>query len=695
LQGVAAVSTERGVALKRNAWVVSLLFLAACSRQQLVGVEPNTTASPAALDFQSVFVHGRAQRTIHFTNTGGAPDTVRVTLKGDSAFSLPSDHESIGAGESVSLAVTFAPVAIGAAHASAHCEWSAGSADIPLSGTGLAWPDCSDPNPCVVGAFSLDAGACVQTPLPNGGSCADPTGCLVGAACLDGQCLGQPLNCDDGDACTTDVCTPKLGCQHLPAQDQCRTTDPCLAPSCDPLLGCQSSPVPDGTLCGTTVGCRTSGVCSSGRCVQGNAADGTACTVDWAPCATDSECHAGVCVSAQAETWTPGTVLWRYAVDAGSSLRLDAVDEAGNSYLDDYPNIVRSLDVCGRNRWTQTTSGYPYGIQVSGSSLFTETGGMVERRDTATGQSQWAVDVAQLLGACPDGGSCGATLEGGIYAGPAVLSKQGQLFIGAVTQAQMQFASISTSGQVQWATPPRQVGLIVGGANAVADRSGNFYTFVFLQSASGAVLDAFDTQGVLRFEVPSYVQRNLAVGPGYVVDLGGNPSTAWSTSGSAVYTLSRQVAGDPRFTSSGVVDGLGNLTFWPGAAWPNPGLVRIDAHGNVLASVVIQDEPYSELTLDEAGRVYLIGMRGRDYRLWVWDGVSSTLDLDVKLGTAGPISGWGYGAVWGGALLISHGVALFQYDGSVVAMFIGKHGEATQALWPRGIGGTNENRRSP
>jgi hypothetical protein len=282
-----------------------------------------------------------------------------------------------------------------------------------------------------------------------------------------------------------------------------------------------------------------------------------------------------------------------------------------------------------------------------------------------------------------------------MYAGPVVVSKQGQLFVGAVNWSRLQTASISTSGQVQWVAPPQQVAAIVGGANAVADRSGNFYSFVFDPSGVSSVLESLDTQGNLRFQVPAYVQRNLAVGPGYVCDLGGNPSTAWSASGSAVFTLSRQVAGDPQFTSSGVVDGLGNLTFWPGAKWPQPGLVRVDAHGNVLASIVIQDQPTTELTMDESGRVYLIGMRGQDYRLWAWDGVSSTLDLDVKLGTAGPIGGWGYGAGWDGALFVSHGMALFQYDGSVIAMFIGKHGEATHALWPRGIGGTNENRRSP
>jgi hypothetical protein len=681
--------------MQRNVWVVSLVVLAACSRQKLAGVEPDTTASPSALDFQAVFIHGHAQRALKFTNTGGAPDSVQVTLTGDPAFSVAAATEPVAAGDSVSLPVTFAPIAIGSASAVAHCEWSEGAADIPLSGAGVAWPDCTSSTPCVVAAFSLDAGACVQTPLTNGVACTDPSGCLVDAACLDGQCLGQPLSCDDGNACTTDVCTPKAGCQHLPAGDQCPSSDPCLAPSCDPLLGCQTSAVADGTACGTTTGCRTSGVCLAGRCTRGNAPDGTACTVDWAPCASDSACQAGVCVSAQAETWTPGTVLWRYAVDAGSPLELEAVDEAGNAYLSDFPDIIRSLDICGRTRWSQPTDGYNYGIQLSGAWLFTQTGGMVERRDTATGQVQWAVDVAQLLGQCPDGGPCGRTLEGNMYAGPAVLSTQGQLFIAGVAQNQMQVASLSTSGQVQWVSAPQPVAAIVGGANAIADRTGNFYSFVYGSFVSGAVLEAFDTQGTQLFQRPSYVQRNLAAGPGYVVDLGGNPNTAWSPAGTAVYTLPQQLGGDPRFSSSGVVDALGNLTFWPGVVGSAPGLVRLDAQGHEVASIGIQTMPYSELTLDEAGRVYLIGMDGQDYRFWVWDGSSSTLDLDVKLGTAGPISGWGYGAGWDEALFVSHGIALFQFDGSVVAMFIGKHGAATQAVWPRGIGGTNENRRSP
>ena len=45
---------------------------------------------------------------------------------------------------------------------------------------------------------------------------------------------GTPLNCDDGNDCTTDTCDAVLGCLH--------------------------SPVPDGTSCGVLMTC-LNGVC--------------------------------------------------------------------------------------------------------------------------------------------------------------------------------------------------------------------------------------------------------------------------------------------------------------------------------------------------------------------------------------------------------------------------------------------------
>ena len=59
--------------------------------------------------------------------------------------------------------------------------------------------------------------------------CNDGNVCNGAETCQGGTCAGgTPLNCDDGDACTTDTCDPAAGCQHTAMADvtQCSTVIP-------------------------------------------------------------------------------------------------------------------------------------------------------------------------------------------------------------------------------------------------------------------------------------------------------------------------------------------------------------------------------------------------------------------------------------------------------------------------------------
>ena len=56
------------------------------------------------------------------------------------------------------------------------------------------------------------ASVCVPTPLQ--GACDDSDACTVGTTCQQGQCLGQSKDCDDGYACSADLCDAKLGCYY-------------------------------------------------------------------------------------------------------------------------------------------------------------------------------------------------------------------------------------------------------------------------------------------------------------------------------------------------------------------------------------------------------------------------------------------------------------------------------------------------
>ena len=91
--------------------------------------------------------------------------------------------------------------------------------------------------------------------------------CSTQDMCVDGQCVGRgPIDCDDGDQCTTDSCDPATGCTSVPftgscndgnactTEDTCSGTcsgtpivcddqNACTTDSCDPVVGCVFEPV--------------------------------------------------------------------------------------------------------------------------------------------------------------------------------------------------------------------------------------------------------------------------------------------------------------------------------------------------------------------------------------------------------------------------------------------------------------------
>jgi hypothetical protein len=167
------------------------------------------------------------------------------------------------------------------------------------------------------------------------------------AVCSAGKCSTTPVNCDDGDVCTTDTCDPVTGCAHAPVANCCHTdadcdddnacttdtcvdnqcqhtdvicndNDVCTEDTCDPATGCVNTPISncchDNSECNDNNACTVDtcvnnrcvftpagGTCSTGfgacgenpdfgtcGCVQ-TASGGTAC-VDDRPCNLDPEC---------------------------------------------------------------------------------------------------------------------------------------------------------------------------------------------------------------------------------------------------------------------------------------------------------------------------------------------------------------------------------------------------------------------
>lgn len=158
---------------------------------------------------------------------------------------------------------------------------------------------CKDGNPCTVDACDSAAGGCLHSAAPDGTVCDPPSPCVVAGACVDGECAGgepaqcpalpcqeavcdettgacvpgasapdgepcdggpcnpgatcsaaacgggEPVSCDDGDACTDDACAPTTGaCGHTAKQCPEPAGDACRDASCGASSGCGSSPSP-------------------------------------------------------------------------------------------------------------------------------------------------------------------------------------------------------------------------------------------------------------------------------------------------------------------------------------------------------------------------------------------------------------------------------------------------------------------
>ncbi len=144
-------------------------------------------------------------------------------------------------------------------------------------------------NPCIEYVCNPELLVCESQYTNN--PCDTNNPCTTNDRCEEGICVGgPPLNCDDGNFCTTNACIPERGgCVNTPIPDcrlPCETAadcpvggNPCLRAVCTPAGLCQTreltGPCDNGDPC--TVGDR----CEDGRCVGGsplNCEDGRFCT---------------------------------------------------------------------------------------------------------------------------------------------------------------------------------------------------------------------------------------------------------------------------------------------------------------------------------------------------------------------------------------------------------------------------------
>jgi len=191
---------------------------------------------------------------------------------------------------------------------------------------------------CMTCDLPGDPGRCRVA--PDGTTCPDSDACNGTEVCLLGECVaGQPLDCNDDNSCTTEVCDPATGCHSQPAPDgtpctdldlcngddtcrngvcvsgpapDCDDRNPCTQDDCDAFTGCVHTSFPDGMACGG--GACGEAFCSAGQCLSGGETvceDDNPCTwdrcdpqlgcvnepmPDHSACGPCGECLASVCI---------------------------------------------------------------------------------------------------------------------------------------------------------------------------------------------------------------------------------------------------------------------------------------------------------------------------------------------------------------------------------------------------------------
>lgn len=152
--------------------------------------------------------------------------------------------------------------------------------------------DCDDGNPCTSDACEPGLG-CVHGPV-EGVACDDQNPCTTGDTCTLGGCIGAQRDCSDGNLCTDDFCEPERGCVYRPNQAWCDDQDQCTWGDRCELGVCRGI---------EAVICDDGDPCTLDRCESGNCIHLFTCwpCLDNAQCDDGNACSLDACISGSCE----------------------------------------------------------------------------------------------------------------------------------------------------------------------------------------------------------------------------------------------------------------------------------------------------------------------------------------------------------------------------------------------------------
>ena len=110
---------------------------------------------------------------------------------------------------------------------------------------------CPAPADAACGSALCDGnnGQCSIKNKPLGSPCNSANKCIAQTSCsADGKCIGEAIDCNDGNPCTDDSCDPTKGCVHVAKADNTKCDD---ASECTPDETCKSGAcIASKNLCG-------------------------------------------------------------------------------------------------------------------------------------------------------------------------------------------------------------------------------------------------------------------------------------------------------------------------------------------------------------------------------------------------------------------------------------------------------------